>query len=145
MEKLGNIKQSSFSQIYSYARIFRYIQAYSDISRHYQAYSGIFRNYWGIFSTLCNPSIFRILAYSKAEAYSEPWYTRNSSTFRTRDICRILSYSEHWVIQNCKDAQDLVKHLQLSTLRNSLRLIFMQYYLFMPSSSSNKCDFLTQV
>ena len=35
-------------------------------------YSGIFRNYSGIFVGPCVN-----LAYSEAEAYSEPWYIQN--------------------------------------------------------------------
>ena len=58
--------------------------------RHIQA------NSWHI----QNPGIFRILAYSKSEVYSEPWYIQSSGTFRTRDIFRILGYSEPWDIQN---------------------------------------------
>ena len=34
------------------------------------------------------------MTYSKPEAYSELWYIQNSSTFRTRDIIRIIGYSE---------------------------------------------------
>ena len=37
-----------------------------------------------------NFCIFRILAYSKADRYSEPWYTIKSGTFRTRNKFRIF-------------------------------------------------------
>ena len=34
------------------------------------------------------------MTYTKPEAYSELWYIQNSSTFRTRDIIRIIGYLE---------------------------------------------------
>ena len=40
------------------------------------------------------PCIFRILAYLKPGAYSEPWHIQNSGIFRT------MAYSESWYIQN---------------------------------------------
>ena len=64
-----------------------------------------------IFSTLCNPGTFRtlVLAYSKPEAYSAPWYIQNSGTFRTKNIFRVLRlfrtlrYSElEWYSEPCQ-------------------------------------------
>ena len=54
--------------------IFRHIQAYS--ARHNQEYSDIFR-------TLCNPEIFRTLTR-----------IQNPGKFRTRRVFRILANSE---------------------------------------------------
>ena len=51
--------------------IFIHIQTYSNIIRPIQAYSGIFQAYFEPFVTLAY-FIFRILTYSKLEAYSEP-------------------------------------------------------------------------
>ena len=48
--------------------IFTLIPAYS--ARYNQPYSGIFR-------TLSNPDIFRTLANSEPDAYSETWYIQN--------------------------------------------------------------------
>ena len=83
-----------FRHIYAYFGIFRHIRTYPDIIRNIQAYSKLtpaysepcVTQYWRI----KNSGILRILAYSKPEAYSEPWYLQNSDTFRTRDIFRIL-------------------------------------------------------
>ena len=75
MEKCKNVKQKPFRQIYAYSRKLR----------HNQAYSGIIQ----AFSEPC-----------LTMAYSELWYIQNSDTFRTRDIFRILGYSEPWDIQN---------------------------------------------
>ena len=66
-----------FKHIYAYSGIFRQIKTYPHIIRHIQ-----------------NSGIFRILAHSKPEAYSEPWYIQNFGISRTRDIFRILEYSE---------------------------------------------------
>ena len=63
-------------------------------SRRYIMISGIFRNYSGISKSLCKPGMFGALAYSKPEAYWEPWYIQNPFIFRT------LVYSEPWHIQN---------------------------------------------
>ena len=71
--------------------IFRHIQAYS--ARHNQAYSGIFR-------TLCNPDIFRTLANSELDAYSEPWQIHNQTRIQNLGIFRNLAYSEPWFGQN---------------------------------------------
>ena len=35
-----------------------------------------------------------MLAHSKPEAYSEPWYIQNYGKFRTKDIFRTLGYLE---------------------------------------------------
>ena len=51
--------------------IFIYIQTYPNIIRPIQAYSGIIQAYFEPFVTLAY-FIFRILTYSKLEAYSEP-------------------------------------------------------------------------
>ena len=60
---------------------------YSDIIRHNQVYSGIIQGYSGTFRGLCNPSIFRTLAYSKL------WYIHNPGIFRA------LVYTEFSHIQ----------------------------------------------
>ena len=46
------------------------IQTEIDIFRHNQAYPGIIQAY----STQCNSSIFRAVAYPEPETYSEPWH-----------------------------------------------------------------------
>ena len=66
--------------------IFTHILAYSNIFKHKQRI--------GIFRTLCNPGIFRTLAYTEQKAYSESWYIENRGIFRT------LVYSETWHTQN---------------------------------------------
>ena len=71
--------------------IFRHIQAYS--ARHNQAYSAIFR-------TLCNPDMFRTLANSEPDAYSEPWQIHNQMRIQGLGIFRNLAYSELWFVQN---------------------------------------------
>ena len=71
--------------------IFRHIQAYS--ARHNQAYSAIFR-------TLCNPDMFRTLANSEPDAYSEPWQIQNHTHIQNLGIFRNLAYSEPWFVQN---------------------------------------------
>ena len=73
----GEIKQKPIRQIQAHSRLFWHIQTYSEIV---QSYSGILR-------TLCNPSLFRTLVYSKtdkkseAEAYSEPCETSTVECF----------------------------------------------------------------
>ena len=136
MGKCGNVKQKPFRQIYAYSCIFRQIQTHLNTFRHnktIQTYSGIIQTICSdIFWTLCNPGtylylefrtlnpdIFRILVYSKPEAYSEPWYIENSGTFRTRGILRILAYSKPWDIYNRRHTQNFVKCLRWRALRNS--------------------------
>ena len=46
------------------------------------------RKHSSTFTTLCNPSIFRTLAYSEPEAYAELWQIQN------RSIVRSLGYSK---------------------------------------------------
>ena len=72
------------------------IQADEGIFTHILAYSNIFKHKQsiGIFRTLCNPGIFRTLAYTEQKAYSESWYIENRGIFWT------LVYSEPWHIQN---------------------------------------------
>ena len=72
------------------------IQADEGIFTHILAYSNIFKHKQsiGIFRTLCNPGIFRTLAYTEQKAYSESWYIENRGIFRT------LVYSETWHTQN---------------------------------------------
>ena len=65
--------------------IFTHILAYSDIFKHKQAYSGIIWAYSGIIRTLCDPSIFRNLVYSK------PWYIQNQKHIQSRGIFRTMS------------------------------------------------------
>ena len=88
----------SISRVYQDSQL---IKAYSDISRHIQAYLAIFRHILNPVSLwdIENSGIFRIMAYSKPQTYSELWYIQNSGTFRTRDIqnarlFRTLGYSE---------------------------------------------------
>ena len=58
-----------------------------------------------------NSGMFIILAYSKPEAYSEPWHIQNSDTFRTRDKFRNLCYSElEAYSEHCKTS--MMKHFE---------------------------------
>ena len=61
------------------------IQADEGIFTHILAYSNIFKHKQsiGIFRTLCNPGIFRTLAYTEQKTYSESWYIDNRGIFRT--------------------------------------------------------------
>ena len=68
---------------------FTHIPAYSDISRHIQP------DIIGIFRTLCNPDIFRTLANSELDAYSEPWQIHNQTRIQNLGIFKNLAYSEH--------------------------------------------------
>ena len=79
--------------------------------KHNQVYPGIIQAYSGIFKTLFNPGIFRIMVYpepwhSEPKAYSETWHIHNFDIFRTR------AYFECWHIQNPKHMQNIVKHLR---------------------------------
>ena len=85
---MENVNRKPFRQISANSRIFQHIQVYSDTFWNNQAYSGILQAYSDIFRTLCNPDIFRTLAYS------EPWHIQKSGIFRIRDIFRTLAYSE---------------------------------------------------
>ena len=51
--------------------------------RDNQTYPAIIQAYSGIFSTLFNPGIFRIVLCPEPEANSEPWHIRNPGIFRT--------------------------------------------------------------
>ena len=64
------------------------IQADEGIFTHILAYSNIFKHKQsiGIFRTLCNPGIFRTLAYT--EQKPELWYIQKPDIFRT------LAYSK---------------------------------------------------
>ena len=53
--------------------------------RHNQAYPGIIQAYSGIFKTLCNPGIFRTVAYSETP------YIQNVGILKLRGIFRTLS------------------------------------------------------
>ena len=46
----------------------QHIKSYSALLKHIHSYWDIVKGYPGIFSTLCNPSLFTILSYS------EPWH-----------------------------------------------------------------------
>ena len=61
------------------------IQTDSGTFRHNQAYPGIIQAYSGIFKTLCNPGIFRTVAYS------EPPHIQNVGILKLRGIFRTLS------------------------------------------------------
>ena len=49
----------------------------------------------GIIITLCNPGIFRTLAYFKPEPYSQPWYIQNHGIFWTLEYSEPEAYSEN--------------------------------------------------
>ena len=108
----GEVKKCKAKAIQTDLVIFTHILAYSRII---QVYSEPCVTLWHI----QNSSIFRIMTYSKPEAYSELLYIQNSGSFRIRDIFRILGYSKPWNIQNQIPTQNLVKHLQWSFSRNS--------------------------
>ena len=65
--------------------------------RHNQAHPGIIQAYSGIFKTMCNPGILRNVALS------EPWYIQNPPPhihnpriFRTLAYSKSEAYSESW-------------------------------------------------
>ena len=67
--------------------------------RHAQKYSDILR-------TLCNPSIFRTLVYSK------PWLIQNQRHMQSPGILRTEVYSDPWDTRNLRQIQNPVKYLQ---------------------------------
>ena len=111
MGKWRNVKQKPFRQTYAYSRIFRHIQTYPDIIRHIQAYSGIIQAYFEPCVTITFSELWdvQVNAYSKLGAYSGLWYNQDSGKFRTRNIFRILGYSEPWDIQNREHTQNLTQ------------------------------------
>ena len=114
--------------ILAFLVIFRYIKAKSDgiryiqeLFRHIQAYTepryiqnpgiftlrGIFRNPVHLETLhMQNLSIFKTLAHSETETYSEAWHIKNPRDvqnqryFQILGIFKNLSYSEPWYIQN---------------------------------------------
>ena len=52
---------------------------------HTHMYSDIFRNYSGIFVGPCVN-----LAYSEAEAYSEPWYMQNNLKHKMKHFTTVV-------------------------------------------------------
>ena len=52
------------------------------------------RKYSSILRILCNPSIFRTLAYSETEIYAEPWQIDNRGVFRTLGYSKTKANSE---------------------------------------------------
>ena len=78
------------------------------------------RKYSGILRTLCKPSIFRTLIYSK------PWHIQNPDIFRTE------VYSEPWDTQNLTKIQNPIKHLQWSVVQKLLTaiVVFSNYNYF---------------
>ena len=117
--------------------------------RQIQTHSSISRNYSGIFRTMCNPGIFRIVVYpepdifrtrsiSRIPVYPEPWYIQNPSIFKTLayrnqkhihnpGTFRSLVYSEHWYIQNPRHIQKPAKYLRRGVLRKKLTEIGNYY------------------
>ena len=84
-------------------------------------YSGIIQAYYEPCVTLTYSELWYIhnLTYSEPDAYSKLWYIQNSGTFRTRDIFRILVYSNPWDVQNRGHTQNLVKHLQWNNYKRN--------------------------
>ena len=64
------------------------IQAEKGTFRHNQAYPGIIQAYSDIFKTQCNPGIF------KTVVYPEPWHIHNQKHIQNPRIFRTLAYSE---------------------------------------------------
>ena len=86
-----------------------HIHSYSALLRHIHAYWVIFQAYSGIFSTLCNPHLFKTL-WNIDEAYSQPCHRALFSHIQTYKllqhlhmekpgIFRILEYSKP--LHNC--------------------------------------------
>ena len=119
MGKQEKVKQKLFRQIQVYSCISRHIQAHSGISRDNQAYSRIFRNYSGIFSTLCNPDIFRTLIYSESCHIQNQRHIQNPGISKTLAHSATETSPESWDIQNWRHTQNLSKHLRWSALRNN--------------------------
>ena len=90
-----------------------------------------------LFRTICNPSIFKTLAYSELKAY---WYTVKHlpwnilfKTLCNPDIFRALVYSELWYILKLKHIQSYSEYLRCSTLLRAL----CNYSIFRRSICSN--------
>ena len=64
------------------------IQTNLDTFRHNQAYPGIIQAYSGKFRTLCYPEIF------KTVVHPEPWHIQNQKHIQNLDIFRMLAYSK---------------------------------------------------
>ena len=84
--KENTMKKFKTKAIQADEGIFTHILAYPNVFKHKQSVA--------IVITLCNPGIFRTLAYTEQKAYSQSWYIEN------RGIFRALVYSEAWHIQN---------------------------------------------
>ena len=84
------------------------------------------RKYSGLLRTLCNPSIFRTLVYSK------PWQIQNQRHMQNSGIFRTEVYSEPWGTQNPRQIQNSVKHLRWSIVQKLLTAtaVFANYNYF---------------
>ena len=57
----------------------------------------LFQKHLGIFSTFCNPCIFRALAYLELETYSEPCHSQNSQDSLFRHYSAIFRHIQNVV------------------------------------------------
>ena len=62
--------------------------------RHNQTYPGIAQAYSDIFRTLCYHDIFKTVVYPEPEAYSEPGHIHNTGIFRTLANSKSEAYSD---------------------------------------------------
>ena len=69
-------------------------QKHPDRYRHIQTLWSISRNYSGIFQTLSNPGIIRVVVYP------EPWHIQNQKHIQNPVIFKNPVYSELWHSQN---------------------------------------------
>ena len=95
------------------------------------------RKYTGILRTLCNPTIFRILVYSR------PWHIQNQRHTQNPGIFRTEVYSEPWDTQNQRQIQNPVKHLRWSIVEKLLTaiVVFANYNYFCNISFSHSLHF----
>ena len=70
------------------------IQADLGIFRHNLVYPEIIQAYSGIFKYLCNPEIFRTRSIFRNMVYSQPWYIQNPRMFRMLLYSKSEAYSE---------------------------------------------------
>ena len=86
----------------------------------FRNYIGLFRNYSGIFRTHCKPGIFRTFSgIFRTLLYSEPVHIKNPVIFRILAYSEPEAYSESY-IQNLKYIWNHAKHLRWINLWKKL-------------------------
>ena len=108
--------------------ISRHIQAYA--GRHIQAYSEpcvtltyskpLFIQDLGNFRT---SGIFRTLASSEPEAYSQSWHIQNPFSIRTLASSELEAYSELWYIQNARIIRTLERFVKIVNILYEINIM----------------------